>query len=114
MDSGTAAAYRKIELQSPEDFAYLVDNVRRAAAESVDAAFPPVDDGDGDGGAPKDDLHLRIEELVNEVSLLFFHIKEKYINPLHHHVCYEVKKMLTRRQRNCSTSGRPSPWPRPT
>lgn len=78
-----AAHHRKIELQAPEDFAYLVDNVRRAAADSVSAAFPPVannddnDDNDrgknGRNGKKKrvdedDDLHTRVETLVNEVG----------------------------------------------
>ncbi|OAA64685.1 hypothetical protein SPI_03332 [Niveomyces insectorum RCEF 264] len=74
--------HRKIELQSPEDFAYLVANVRRAAAASVAAAFPPVDDdGDRPDGPDnhgrtkskkkkkpidEDDLHARVEGLVNE------------------------------------------------
>ena len=74
-----AAHHRKIELQAPEDFAYLVDNVRRAAAESVAAAFPPVANDDNiDKAASKngkkkrrvdedDDLHARVEVLVNEV-----------------------------------------------
>ncbi|CAK7272528.1 hypothetical protein SEPCBS57363_005176 [Sporothrix epigloea] len=76
-----AAHHRKIELQAPEDFAYLVDNVRRAAAESVAAAFPPLaNNEDDDNGAIKggkkrktkrivdedDDLHTRVEVLVNE------------------------------------------------
>ena len=65
MDS-SSVAHRKIELQTPEDFTYLINNVRRAAAESVNAAFPPVEGSEGD----KDDLHSRIEELVNEVSHL--------------------------------------------
>ncbi len=56
------AAHRKIELQSAADFTYLTSNVRRAAAESIQAAFPPVDD-------EQDDLHRRVEELVNEVRL---------------------------------------------
>ncbi|CAK7222302.1 hypothetical protein SBRCBS47491_004819 [Sporothrix bragantina] len=75
-----AVHHRKIELQAPEDFAYLVDNVRRAAAESVAEAFPPVANNDDDdatkGGKKKkskrvvdedDDLHARVEVLVNEV-----------------------------------------------
>ncbi|KAI0460618.1 hypothetical protein F5B21DRAFT_16515 [Xylaria acuta] len=51
---------RKIELQVPEDLAYLVANVRRAAAARIDEAFPPVDD------STEDELRTRIEELVNE------------------------------------------------
>ncbi|CAK7208774.1 hypothetical protein SCUCBS95973_000218 [Sporothrix curviconia] len=84
-----AAHHRKIELQAPEDFAYLVDNVRRAAADSVAAAFPPVVNEAGEnnstakGGKKNkksssssssnkrvvdegDDLHARVEVLVNE------------------------------------------------
>ncbi len=112
MDSVTAAAYRKIELQSPEDFAYLVDNVRRAAAESVDAAFPPVDGDRGGGAAAKDDdLHLRIEELVNEVSSF------KFGAPIYVYIyiyLYVQSKKASNNERMCSTSGRRSPSPRPT
>ncbi|EFX00887.1 hypothetical protein CMQ_1968 [Grosmannia clavigera kw1407] len=75
-----AAYHRKIELQSPEDFAYLARNVRRAAAESVAAAFPPVEDATDKTNGSKarakgrkkspgddaDDLHTRVEALVNE------------------------------------------------
>jgi kinetochor protein Mis14/NSL1 len=59
----TAVAHRKIELQSAEDFTYLINNVRRVAAESINAAFPPVE-----GAASNDDeLRVQIEQLVNEV-----------------------------------------------
>ncbi|TPX18202.1 uncharacterized protein E0L32_002711 [Thyridium curvatum] len=58
----TNTAHRKIELQSPEDFTYLINNVRRAAADSLREAFPQVEEGAGE----KDELHTRIEELVNE------------------------------------------------
>jgi len=57
---------RKIELQSPEDLAYLVENVRRAATARIDEAFPPVDDN------TEDELRSRIEELVDEVCFLSF------------------------------------------
>ncbi|RYP55930.1 hypothetical protein DL770_010867 [Monosporascus sp. CRB-9-2] len=56
--------HRKIELQAPEDLSYLVANVRRAAAEHINEAFPPVDGAQGDD----DELRTRIEELVNEIS----------------------------------------------
>jgi len=59
------ANHRKIELQSPEDLAYLVDNVRRAAADSINAAFPPVEGADGQ----EDELRVRIEEMVNDVRI---------------------------------------------
>ncbi|KAI1431245.1 hypothetical protein GGR50DRAFT_91547 [Xylaria sp. CBS 124048] len=51
---------RKIELQSPDDLAYLVANVRRAAAARIDEAFPPVED------SSEDELRTQIEKLVNE------------------------------------------------
>lgn len=56
-------AHRKIELQSPEDLTYLITNVRRAAAEHIGEAFPPVE-GDDAGG---DELRVRIEQMVDEV-----------------------------------------------
>ncbi|KAK3348304.1 hypothetical protein B0H65DRAFT_548088 [Neurospora tetraspora] len=64
-----SAVHRRIELQSPEDFTYLIDNVRRAAADSINAAFPPVDPGDGNGEdeeEEEDELRVRIEGLVND------------------------------------------------
>ncbi|KAI1291316.1 hypothetical protein F5Y03DRAFT_42402 [Xylaria venustula] len=51
---------RKIELQAAEDLAYLVANVRRAAAARIDEAFPPVDD------STEDELRTQIEAHVNE------------------------------------------------
>lgn len=60
-------AHRKIELQSPEDLTFLINNVRRAAEAHVNAAFPPVDDGQDDGG---DELRVRIEKLVADVCFL--------------------------------------------
>lgn len=57
-------ANRKIELQSPEDLTYLINNVRRAAAEHLGAAFPPVEGADD---VEEDELRVRIERLVNDV-----------------------------------------------
>jgi kinetochor protein Mis14/NSL1 len=62
MDTAVSAHQRKIELQSPEDLTYLLANVRRAAAERVNEAFPPVEGAQGE-----DELRNRIEELVEEV-----------------------------------------------
>ncbi|KAF3763805.1 hypothetical protein M406DRAFT_341225 [Cryphonectria parasitica EP155] len=56
------SAHRKIELQSPEDLTYLINNVRRAAAEHIGAAFPPVEGDD----AQEDELRVRIEGMVND------------------------------------------------
>ncbi|KAF7534165.1 hypothetical protein G7054_g6483 [Neopestalotiopsis clavispora] len=61
MDTAVSAHQRKIELQSPEDLTYLLANVRRAAAERVNEAFPPVEGAQGE-----DELRNRIEELVEE------------------------------------------------
>lgn len=59
--------HRKIELQSPEDLTFLINNVRRAAEEHISAAFPPVDDGQDDAAAGGDELRVRIEKLVADV-----------------------------------------------
>ncbi|KAK4032757.1 hypothetical protein C8A01DRAFT_50521 [Parachaetomium inaequale] len=63
-------AHRRIELQSPEDLTYLIDNVRRAAADSINAAFPPVDNAPLDG--QEDELRNHIEQLVNDYILKTF------------------------------------------
>ncbi|KAK3689596.1 hypothetical protein B0T22DRAFT_514214 [Podospora appendiculata] len=70
MDS-SSAQHRPIELQSPEDFAYLINNVRRAAADSINAAFPPVADMDG-ADDHEDELRMRIEQMVNDYILKTF------------------------------------------
>ncbi|KAK4131086.1 hypothetical protein BT67DRAFT_342376, partial [Trichocladium antarcticum] len=63
------ATHRHIELQAPEDLTYLIDNVRSAAADSINAAFPPVDAAtDGQ----EDELRNRIEQLVNDYILQTF------------------------------------------
>lgn len=59
----TTSAHRKIELQTPDDLSYLIANVRRAARERIDEAFPPVNRDDGGD----DELRVRIEALVEEV-----------------------------------------------
>ncbi|KAK4143015.1 uncharacterized protein C8A04DRAFT_29240 [Dichotomopilus funicola] len=64
-------AHRRIELQSPEDLTYLIDNVRKAAADSINAAFPPVDNPlDGQ----EDELRNHIEQLVNDYIFRTFTI----------------------------------------
>ncbi|KAK1248365.1 hypothetical protein MKX08_006585 [Trichoderma sp. CBMAI-0020] len=60
-ESVVSQVQRKIELQSPDDLAYLITNVRNAAIEHLNEAFPPVE---GDGG--EDELRTQIESLVNE------------------------------------------------
>ncbi|KAM0246900.1 hypothetical protein ACHAQJ_010039 [Trichoderma viride] len=61
-DSVVSQVQRKIELQSPEDLAYLITNVRNAAIEHLNEAFPPVEGTDGG----EDELRNQIEALVNE------------------------------------------------
>ncbi|KAH7322781.1 hypothetical protein B0I35DRAFT_476696 [Stachybotrys elegans] len=61
-ESVVSQVQRRIELQSPEDLAYLVANVRRAATARLDEAFPQVDTPADDD----DDLRNQIEVLVNE------------------------------------------------
>lgn len=61
-ESVVAQVQRRIELQSPEDLAYLITNVRNAATEHLNEAFPPVEGADGE-----DELRNQIEALVNEV-----------------------------------------------
>ncbi|OAA77326.1 hypothetical protein LEL_04149 [Akanthomyces lecanii RCEF 1005] len=51
---------RRIELASPKDFAFLIANVRAAAAEHLHAAFPPQSDGG------EDELRNEIEAIVDD------------------------------------------------
>lgn len=64
-ESVVSSVQRKIELQSPEDLAYLMNNVRKAATERLNEAFPQVEGEDGE-----DELRTQIETLVNQVSSL--------------------------------------------
>ncbi|KAF5666761.1 kinetochore mis14 [Fusarium heterosporum] len=60
-ESVVSQVQRKIELQAPEDLSYLIANVRRAAADRLNEAFPVVEGNDGE-----DELRDQIEKLVNE------------------------------------------------
>ena len=78
--------HRKIELQTPDDFRYLVDNVRRAAYEKLDLNFPPsaavigeatpeagprsIKDNATGHGKQEDALRRRVEDLVLDVRSL--------------------------------------------
>ncbi len=72
MDS--AAHYRKIDLQSPSDLTYLVDNIKHAAKEKIDLAIPPSAAPDGE-----DAYRTKVEELVNDVhdAALPFHFQRR-------------------------------------
>ncbi|KAK2003978.1 hypothetical protein LX36DRAFT_650432 [Colletotrichum falcatum] len=56
------SAHRKIELQSHEDLAFLLNNVRRAAQDQLDKAFPHIEGST----SQEDELRAPIERLVNE------------------------------------------------
>ncbi|KAK3941342.1 hypothetical protein QBC46DRAFT_382961 [Diplogelasinospora grovesii] len=69
---GKMEQHRKIELQGVDDLSYLITNVRRAAADSINAAFPPLNNdntsGAGGGGGPveEDELRVQIERMVTD------------------------------------------------
>ena len=57
--------HRKVDLQSPADFTYLLANIRASAQEKLDNALPP-------SAAPKDGddvFKAKVESLVHEVQL---------------------------------------------
>jgi hypothetical protein len=57
---------RKIEVQSPEDIRFLLENLSRCAREKIDLHLPP-------GAAERDDgLRKRVEEMVIEVCFVSF------------------------------------------
>ena len=59
----TASEFRKVELQSPTDLAYLIALTQRAARQKIDVAFPPSaapTNGEDDG------MRRRVEELVSQ------------------------------------------------
>ncbi|RNJ60367.1 hypothetical protein D7B24_008057 [Verticillium nonalfalfae] len=69
MDS-ESTEQRRIELQGPEDLAYLLSNVRRAAQDHLNDAFPPMEGNAGD----EDELRIQIEKHVNEyITKTFTH-----------------------------------------
>ncbi|EJP66399.1 kinetochore protein mis14 [Beauveria bassiana ARSEF 2860] len=59
MDDGEDGGPRRIELASHKDFAFLIANVRAAAAEHLHAAFPPQSNGG------EDELRNEIEAIVD-------------------------------------------------
>ena len=61
------AHHRKIDLQSPSDLTYLLNNIRTAARQKIDLAIPPSAAPDGE-----DAYRLKVEELVQEVIFLFY------------------------------------------
>lgn len=59
-DSQASQVQRRIELQSPEDLAYLIANVRKAATAHLDEALPRIE------GQREDKLRDEIAALVNQ------------------------------------------------
>ncbi|KAK8148664.1 hypothetical protein G3M48_009518 [Beauveria asiatica] len=59
MDDSEDGGPRRIELASHKDFAFLIANVRAAAAEHLHAAFPPQSNGG------EDELRNEIEAIVD-------------------------------------------------
>ncbi|KAK2591599.1 hypothetical protein QQS21_010696 [Conoideocrella luteorostrata] len=62
-DSQASQAQRRIELQSPEDLAYLIANVRKAATAHLYEALPKID-----GQNDEDKLREHIGTLINQVK----------------------------------------------
>ena len=61
-ERATESAHRRIELQSPQDFTYLIANVQRAARTKLDKHLPPDAAPDGE-----DAMRKRVELLVDDV-----------------------------------------------
>ena len=57
--------HRKIDLQSPADLTYLLNNIKRAAQEKIDVAIPRSAAPQGEDDA----YRTKVEELVQEVAL---------------------------------------------
>lgn len=74
---------RKIELQSPEDLRYLINNAKRAASEKIDRAFPPM------ANQGEDAMKIRVQELVDEVSYSSIRLLHNHLSipfQLVHHI----------------------------
>lgn len=54
---------RRIELQAPGDFTYLLSNIRASAQEKLDAAFPQQREKEEED---EDGLRVKVEELVQQ------------------------------------------------
>ena len=59
------AHHRKIDLQSPSDLIFLLNNIKAAAKEKLDLAIPPSAAPSGE-----DTYRCKVEELVQEVGQL--------------------------------------------
>ena len=55
--------HRKIDLQSPSDLTYLLNNIKTAARQKIDLAIPPSAAPEGE-----DTYRSKVDELVQEVT----------------------------------------------
>ena len=55
--------YRKIDLQSPSDLTYLLNNIKTAARQKIDLAIPPSAAPEGE-----DTYRSKVDELVQGVT----------------------------------------------
>lgn len=63
MDDVDADGQRRIELDSAKDLAFLIANVRAAAAQQLHTAFPQ--------SGSEDEMRNAIEDILDEVRLFF-------------------------------------------
>ena len=56
------AHHRKIDLQSPSDLTYLLNNIKAAARQKIDLAIPPSAAPEGE-----DAYRSKVDEFVQEV-----------------------------------------------
>lgn len=89
MDDSDSDGQRRIELHSPKDLAYLIANVRAAAAEHLHAAFPQS------GG--EDELRNAIEAIVDDVCPC----------PL---IPLSTPPSLKKKPKSANTCGAHAPW----
>ena len=76
-ERATENAHRKLELQSPQDLAYLVAAAQREALKKLDKHFPPDAAPEGE-----DEMRKRIAELVYNVSFGAGHVLGRCSNSL--------------------------------
>ena len=61
--------HRKIDLQSPADLTYLLNNIKNAAQQKIDLAIPRSAAPQGEDDA----YRTKVEELVQDVRILVAH-----------------------------------------
>ena len=61
--------HRKIDLQSPQDLTYLLDNIRKAAQEKLDLHIPPSAAPKGEEDAFRTKIEHYVQQVLNPVIL---------------------------------------------